>query len=287
MTAHYYSPELLAQWFKSSLGKPFIATELALVERAAQRFFGAHCAISSVYDTAALMPQIPCRRIYNVISPSIQLNPGDKPAGKPVVASMGALPFSDSSLDAFVMLHTLDCVMNPHEAIREASRVIRPGGQLVLIGFNPASLLGWARYIPGLRKQIPSEAHFVRRQRLYDWLSLMNFEVEYLGGSNLNPFKKKTFAVPESRRELVQSSFWRAAKVSLGKTLRERFGGVYCLRMRKTYSSGTMVGRAEYQQKSIWAPVGNAAAISREAATARIPTNQSKKTQSNQDDQRF
>lgn len=99
-----------------------------------------------------------------------------------------ALPFPSASLDLVLMPHTLELAADPHQALREAERVLVPDGRLLITGFNPASLwglrqrAGQARLRMGLRRGraplMPSAGEFIGYWRLRDWLRLLSFEVE-------------------------------------------------------------------------------------------------------------
>ena len=60
--------------------------------------------------------------------------------------------------------------------LREAYRVIRPEGQIVIAGFNPFSLYGAKRYF-GRAQRPPWNGNFIALYRLKDWLTLLGFEV--------------------------------------------------------------------------------------------------------------
>lgn len=260
--ANWYSPELLSQWFDTQTGAQFIDAELELLKRSLARIFGTHCAVSSVYAIESLVERIPCRRVYEMIYPSLQFSHHSTQGAQQVIAPIDCLPLPNDSIDAFVLLHTLDFVENPHDALREVARVIRPGGQMILIGFNPASLLGWSRYIPGLRGQSPSQARFLGRHRLCDWLNLLSFEVEYFGGATLVPFRASAPAPHhQTKQQMAQRSVWKAARVGLGKAFRERYGGIYCIRVRKTHMAGTMIGVAKQERRPLWNPMPSAVAV--------------------------
>jgi len=252
---HVFAPDALAQWFKSPRGEQFMAAETVLMQKAIARLFGAHCALSSVYNSPIVLEQIPCRRVYDIVSPNLHLFDSTRKLSKTIIAAMDDLPFHDDSLDGFVLLHTLDFVKNPHSALREVARVLRPGGQIIVVGFNPASLLGWARYIPGLRQQVPNSARFLGRHRLCDWLALLHFDVEYFGGSSLMPFRSAlTHAAIEQTQNLPHTSAWSATRRGVGKVFRERFGSVYCLRVRKSHISSTLVGATSTESRFVWKP---------------------------------
>jgi ArsR family transcriptional regulator len=49
------------------------------------------------------------------------------------VADVHALPFADAAFDAVLLLHTLTYAEAPPVALREAARVLRPGGRVVVL----------------------------------------------------------------------------------------------------------------------------------------------------------
>ena len=80
-----------------------------------------------------------------------------------------ALPFSSDALDLLIMVHTLESSDAPHAVLREAVRVLRPEGRLIIIGFNRWSLLSLSRAAPW-RKNWLSVA------RINDWLTLLEMQ---------------------------------------------------------------------------------------------------------------
>lgn len=89
-------------------------------------------------------------------------------------AAAEALPFQDEQFDLVVMPHGLELSHQPHAALREACRVLRPEGRLIISGFNPARLIGNARPAMGC-EQLGKPIGFLR---LRDWLHLLSLEVE-------------------------------------------------------------------------------------------------------------
>lgn len=89
------------------------------------------------------------------------------------------LPLESDSVDMVVAWHALEFDAHPHGSLREMMRVLRPRGHLVIVGFNPFSLLGLSQR---LRRFGSSELwrrhHPVGLHRLTDWLHLVDGELE-------------------------------------------------------------------------------------------------------------
>jgi SAM-dependent methyltransferase len=87
------------------------------------------------------------------------------------------LPFESQSLDLLLLPHVLEFSANPHQVLREAERVLRPEGRLVLAGFNPRSLWGLAHRLQGGERGYPWNGSFLNISRVKDWMVLLGLEV--------------------------------------------------------------------------------------------------------------
>jgi SAM-dependent methyltransferase len=118
----------------------------------------------------------------------------DLPEGAPSAARVDlhcefdALPFDAQSLDLVLLPHALELARDPHLALAEVERVLRPEGKVVILGFNPASLWGLRQRGGRLLNRLagrgddglflPTAGEFIGYRRLRDWLRLLSFEVE-------------------------------------------------------------------------------------------------------------
>src|SRR5450830_317791 len=96
-----------------------------------------------------------------------------------VAHDFSELPFASQSLDLVVLPHVLEFAAEPHQILREVERVLIPEGQVIICGFNPASLWG-IRQTAGRMSGVhflPQNAEFISLLRLKDWLKLLNMEV--------------------------------------------------------------------------------------------------------------
>jgi SAM-dependent methyltransferase len=91
---------------------------------------------------------------------------------------LDAVPLPNNSLDAMVLHHALETCPDPRGGLREAARVLAPGGRLVVCAFNPLSLWGLRRAFAHLRDDAFTGMRLVSSIRLLDWLALLGFEVQ-------------------------------------------------------------------------------------------------------------
>lgn len=96
------------------------------------------------------------------------------------LAAFEELPFESQSIDLMVLPHVLESCADPHQALREVERVLRPEGRLIITGLNPVSLWGVRQFfargpIPAF---VPDRAAQLGLPRLRDWLKLLGFELE-------------------------------------------------------------------------------------------------------------
>lgn len=132
------------------------------------------------------------------------------------------LPLESASVDLVYLAHSLEFASNPHEVLREAYRVLRPDGHLIITMFNPLSAWGAWRMLAKISKNMPWVADFMSAPKLKDWLALLGFDI-----MRINYFG---FSMPFS-------SCAAADKLSLcerlGQKLELPFGAAYLIEASK------------------------------------------------------
>ncbi len=152
---------------------------------------------------------------------------GNEPIGQ-LQMNYLQLPFRENSLDCVVIHHALDYSPNPHQCLREASRVVVPNGYIVVVGFNPWSALGISRFLPG--SLLPSGGKQLTPRRIMDWLALLGFRVEQVESAQFLP--------PLALKYIPAMSF----KIdSMLNYMKAPFGGVYILVARKLVAGRTPI----------------------------------------------
>jgi SAM-dependent methyltransferase len=157
----------LLQWFDSPLGQEVVRAEQALAEAVLPTLFGYYLLQVGLDHRQVMFQASPVSRKVMLI-PRMQL--GATPMT--IIANHDELPVGSNELDVVVLHHALDYAANPHQVLREAARVLRPGGFMLSFSFNPTSYWGlWSRLTRWHHP--PWGGHLISHGRLHDWLSLL------------------------------------------------------------------------------------------------------------------
>lgn len=158
----------LDAWLQSPQGSYVLEWEQAKIDALVADIFGFHALQLG-------LPQVDYLRDNRI---PLRLKAGESGLVD-VRCDLRKLPFASASLDLVVLPHVLEFLPDPHQMLREVERVLIPEGQVVIAGFNPLSLWGLRRYLPGQREGLfPWNGNYLSVLRLKDWLALLGFEVD-------------------------------------------------------------------------------------------------------------
>lgn len=88
-----------------------------------------------------------------------------------------SLPIQTESMDLVILPHLLEFDAQRFQTLREVNRVLKPGGELVMLNFNPLSVSVRLQSLWDRKFADSWHTHFISRTRTLDWLKLMNYEV--------------------------------------------------------------------------------------------------------------
>ena len=168
------------------------------------------------------------------------------PSGRQIAVALdfAELPFASQSLDLVVLSHVLEFAAEPHQVLREVERVLIAEGQLIICGFNPASLWGVRQGVGKLTRShyLPVAGEFISMPRMKDWLKLLNLGVSRSHFGCYSPpcrtahwLERYAFMEPAGQR------WW------------PYLGAVYMVHAIKRVKGMTMIGPA-WNKKSATAP---------------------------------
>jgi len=116
------------------------------------------------------------------------MHPSEFKAGHGAISSYTELPLMSETVDGMLLHHALEFSTSPRTVLAEASRVVMPGGHLVLCMLNPYGPMGILKFPMQLfSKQAQYRFHNLRMSRVIDWLSLLNFHVVEIEHGAYNP----------------------------------------------------------------------------------------------------
>lgn len=226
----------LSAWFGTPQGAYVLGWELAQFDSAVDDVFGFRA-------VQVGLPEVDFLRQNRInFRFSVALEPGAGVAADPL-----QLPLASQSVDLVALPHGLEFHPNPHEVLREAERVLMPEGQIVISGFNTASLWRLRQVFSSRHAGSPWDARFIGLLRLRDWLRVLGFE---LNGGKLGcyapPFKQKLWLDRFAFMDKAGARWWPL------------LGGIYVVRAVKRVHGMRLVTpawRVERARRRALAPV--------------------------------
>src|SRR5690554_4462524 len=153
--------QAMSQWFESPLGQRLLEVERRMLDAALSRRFGYHllelgCANFNMHQSSP-------------IGHKFAFSPVASPGCHHAAALAEAIPLAGNSVDLVLLHHALDYSSNPHQLLREASRILIAGGHMVIVGFNPYSPWGLRKRLHWGRR-LPWDGPMLSPLRVCDWL---------------------------------------------------------------------------------------------------------------------
>ncbi len=182
---------------------------------------------------------------------NLALEPGAALAADPL-----QLPLASQSVDLIALPHVLEFHPNPHEVLREVERALRPEGQVVISGFNTASLWRMRQIFTFRRKSAPWDANYIGLLRLREWLRLLGFELTGgMFGCYAPPFRSPQWLERFAFMEKAGARWWPIAgdRTFSGMTegVVEIFGDGACRRNPGPGGWGVII-RLGGNEKELW-----------------------------------
>ena len=209
-------PKEMAQWYQTAYGQMLLEKEASVLSPLLPLFPGQALLQIGGEPRCRLVQSSPIlfKSFFSVdgtVSDHVPTIEGD----------LDALPLQAACLDVIVMAHVMAYADDPQAMLTRVCDALVPGGVLIILGFNPLSALGLARYRQP-KGGFPWQGRFIPPWRTRQWLRQQGLQLVL----------QKTFCYssPSQRGEPRQhQQFWE----SLGHLLLPSCGGVYLLVAQK------------------------------------------------------
>lgn len=238
-----FNIEKTDEWHASALGELLVKSGADSIQRLLPNQY---------YRVTLQVAGPPDSGYFDTIESDVQYRIDDVPAGVRngvnVVADAEWLPFAANSIDLLVLSHVLEFSREPHNVLREISQCVVPEGVVVIVGFNPHSMLGVRKKLLGVHNSFLKEAKLYSVLRVRDWMSLLGFDS--LAGEYVffrPPMEQASRLEQLKRFEIVGSRWWPG------------LGSVYVLVFRKKElgirMNGSLFSRTLRKKRRILSPV--------------------------------
>lgn len=226
-------------WWQSKTGAYLLKQERAALNEALPTIFGYYLVQSGCWGQPGSLTEASPIRTRLIVSEGAA--PGTQVAGDPCY-----LPFTSDALDAVLLPHTLERVAEPEQVLREAERVLRGEGHVLVLGFHPWGPWGLMRRF---RRRPGWDGRFIGLSRLKVWLAVLGFEIVDV--------RHLVFRPPwRSRVMLVRSTFldrlgWRLTAGAYLIVAKKRVFSMTPLRRRRARRQPTFSGVAKPTTRSM------------------------------------
>ncbi|MEN7342964.1 MAG: class I SAM-dependent methyltransferase [Pseudomonadota bacterium] len=207
-------------WLGSTIGQELLAAEQRVIDEALDGVFGEH--LLQIGRWGPDDGLISHSRTQHSVTVYSRGQPGQ------VVADFARLPFANDSVDAILLPHTLELSSRPHDILREAHRVLRSEGHLMILGFKPVGFWGLRRWL-SKGKFPPGIQQVIGDRKLDDWMQLLDLRVQ--------DHKRFLFRLPVSKKLNLTGVNWER----FGRRWWPELAACYWMQARKRVATITPI----------------------------------------------
>jgi SAM-dependent methyltransferase len=227
-----YQLKAMDMWFRTLPGALVVDMELKELDRF----------LPSIPGDVAIQIGGPCNlRLLQKSRMRYVYYCSDQPAwmgdGKRIQCQFNELPFEENSVNLVVLSHALSFTQAPIELLEEVYRILKPGGQLILFGFNRWSWWSFSRQ-SRKRKGYPWGGSFHSIWRVKKWLSSLGY------GIVLN---RSFFFLPPIKKR-PQARVVNLCEV-LGQVFIPKMGAVHLIYAQKKVAGSTPLAKLWQSKK--------------------------------------
>ncbi len=156
--------QTLQQWFSTSAGAALLQREREWNGSALKRVYGMHLM------QLGMSKENFAAQAAEVYHPFVMaVGSHDEQSWAVLEGRDVALPIVSESLSAVILPHLLEFSADPHQVLREVTRVLTEDGEVVIYGFSPWSYLNLSRRL--------RHGRYLSPHRVKEWLSLLGYQV--------------------------------------------------------------------------------------------------------------
>jgi len=190
----------LAEWFDEGFGQKLYQQQKTCCEQGLNRLFGYRLAQLGVSPRHSLLRNLQPSHKF-ILSRALK--------GASCQCEFDALPLPSDTIDIVLLHHVLDFSSHPHRDLIEAARLVKAGGHIVIVGFDPLSLFGLYKWLAAVYSdKVVWRHNSLRQGRVIDWLQLLGFQVSY---QSLTGEKKAGTPLAKWKQSLSRDGLSRGA----------------------------------------------------------------------------
>lgn len=124
-----------------------------------------------------------------------------------VDSCVSQLPIASESIDMIILPHLLEFESNRYQVLREVERVLKPEGELIILGFNPWSVFSMRQLWAQATQKNSGHSYFISRTRMINWLRLLNFEAKSVAGFDMREIATSYDQCVQNKSSITVSAY--------------------------------------------------------------------------------